>query len=168
MPFSSIDLSQSAQVLSLALRGIRQKRGLKTAQVAERMGMPQRTYELFETGGGKITFERLMNFAEATDCDPFALMLAGPFASPEFAIDCADTKLAMIMVMSLQHFVEDRGRDIAYLEPPNIIGACQRLFKDLGAKLDEAEAFLTKWLNGGSGMLDMGKLSLRGLRRRKA
>jgi transcriptional regulator with XRE-family HTH domain len=168
MPLSSVDLSESADVLSHALRAIRRKRSLKTRDVAARMGMAQRSYEMFEAGGGRITLERLMSFAEATDCDPFALMLAGTFNSAEFAVACADTKLVMIMIMSLQQFADERGRDIAFVEPPNLIAACQRLFKDLGVKLDDNEAFIAKWLEGRSGRIDLEALSLRGLGRKKA
>lgn len=167
MALTSIDLSHS-EILSRAIRAIRRKRGLKTSDVATRMGMAQRSYELFEAGGGRITLERLMAFAEATDCDPYALLLAGPFGNAEFAIDCADTKLAMIMVMSMQEFAGERGSDIAFLEPPNVIAAFQRLFKDLGSKLDDNDAFLNKWLTGRTGSIDLAALSLRGTRRKKA
>lgn len=162
------DMSDSSDALSRALRAIRRKRGLKTSEVARRMNMAQRSYELFEAGGGRISFERLMAFAEATDCDPFALMLVGPFGSADIAIHCADTKLAMIMIMSLQEFSEERGADLGFLEPPNIIAGFQRLFKDLGAKLDDNEAFLSKWLDGRTGLIDLRSLSMRGLHRKKA
>lgn len=168
LPFSSLDLSDQNPCLSRALRAIRRHRGLKTSEVARRMNMPQRSYEMFEAGGGRITFTRLISFAEATDCDPFALALSGPFNSAEFAVHCADTKLVMIMVMSLQEFAEDRGADISFLEPPNVIAALQRLFKDLGVRLDDNEAFLAKWLDGRTGRIGLGALSLRGLHRRKA
>lgn len=162
------DMSNSGEILSRALRAIRRKRGLKTSEVASRMDMPQRSYELFEAGGGRITFERLMAFAEATDCDPFALMLVGPFGSADIAIHCADTKLVMIMAMTLQEFAEDRGADLNFLEPPNIIAASQRLFRDLGGKLDDNEAFLSKWMDGRTGIIDLASLSMRGIRRKKA
>jgi transcriptional regulator with XRE-family HTH domain len=168
MPVSPIDMSERRDILSRALRGIRRKRGLKTAEVARRMGMAQRSYEQFESSTGRVPFERLLAFAEATDSDPFALFLAGPYGSAEFAINCADTKLVMIMVMSLQEFVDERGSDIVFLEPPNIVAAFQRVFKDLGAKLDDNEAFLSKWLDGRTGAIGFGALSLRGLRRKKA
>lgn len=168
LPFSSLDLSDQNPCLARALRAIRRHRGLKTSEVARRMNMPQRSYEMFEAGGGRITFARIISFAEATDCDPFALALAGPFNSAEFAVNCADTKLVMIMVMSLQEFAEDRGADISFLEPPNVIAALQRLFKDLGVRLDDNEAFLAKWLDGRTGRIGLGALSLRGLHRRKA
>jgi transcriptional regulator with XRE-family HTH domain len=167
MPLPSIDLTADAQLLSCAFKAIRRKRNLKTCEVAQRMSMPQRSYELFETGHGKITLARLMAFAEATDCDPFALLFTGLFAAPELAVCCADTKFAMILIISLQQFAHDRGRDIAYLEAPKIIAASQRLFKDLGATLDDNEAFLTSWLKQDQGALGMGKLSLHGVRGRQ-
>ena len=168
LSFSPIDYSEESAVLSRAFRAIRRKRGLTASEVARRMNMPQRSYELFEAGGGRLSFSRILAFAEATDCDPFALALAGPFGSADFALHCADTKLAMIMMMSLQEFSEDRGSEISFLEPPNIIAAFRRLFKDLGGKLDDNEAFLAKWLDGRGGRIGLGSLSLRGLRRRKA
>jgi len=166
MALFSPEISEGAAVISQAMKAVRRKRGLRLREVAEQMGMAQRSYELFEAGQGKITVERVHAFAQATDCDPYALMLAPRFGS-DFAVDCADTKLVLIMIMSLEQFAQDRGNDIAYLEPPHIIAAFQRLFKDLGAKLDDNEAFLTAWLNGGSGILKMGQRSLRGLRRKK-
>lgn len=168
MAFSSLDLSESNPCLSRALRAIRRHRGLKTSEVARRMNMAQRSYELFEAGGGRITFSRIVAFAEATDCDPFALALVGPFGSSEFAVHCADTKLVMIMIMSLQEFADERGSDISFLEPPNVIAALQRLFTDLGARLDDNEAFLSKWLDGRVGRIGLGALSLRGFHRKKA
>ncbi|MGK2912334.1 MAG: helix-turn-helix domain-containing protein [Sphingobium sp.] len=168
MKLTSIEMASGGDILSNALRGIRRKRSLKTAEVARRMAMAQRSYEMFEAGTGRVTMERIMAFAEATDSDPFALLLAVPFQSAQFAIDCADTKLAMIMVMSLQEFSNDRASDIVFLEPPNIIGAFQRLFNELGAKLDDNEAFLSKWLSGRTGSIGLGALSLRGLHRKKA
>jgi transcriptional regulator with XRE-family HTH domain len=130
---SNVELSGGGKILATAIRGIRRKRGLKTGQVAQRMAMAQRSYELFEAGGGRLSMERIMAFAEATDSDPFALLLAVPFCSAQFAIDCADTKMVMIMIMSLQEFSDARGSDIVYLDPPNIIGAFQRVFKDWAA-----------------------------------
>lgn len=168
MKLSSIEFPGSRDVLAKAVRGIRRKRDLKTVEVAERMGLPLRTYELFEGGGGRLSADRIRQFAEATDSDPFAIMLSITFGDAEFAISCADTKLALIMVMHLQGFFEDRGPDLAYLDPPNIIVAFERVFKDLGAKLDDNEAFLQRWFDGRTGSISLGALSVRGLRKRQA
>lgn len=163
MTLSTVAFDTGAPILSAALRGIRKKRGLKTLEVAERMGMPLRSYELFEAGGGKLSIERIMAFADATDSDPYALLLAIPFRSAEFAINCADTKLVLIMTMYLQEFGDDRGADIAFLDPPNIIGAFERVFKDLGGKLDDHEKFMRNWLEERADSISHGAFSLKSL-----
>nr|WP_087575168.1 helix-turn-helix transcriptional regulator [Sphingomonas sp. CDS-1] len=168
MLLSSIDCPGGRDVLAKVTRGIRRKRDLKTSEVAERMGLPLRTYELFEAGGGRLSLDRIRKFAEATDSDPFAIILSVAFEDAGFAIACADTKMALILAMHLQGFYEDRGADIAFLEPPNIIGAFERIFKELGAKLDDNEAFLRRWFDGRTGSISLGSLSVRGVRRRKA
>ena len=50
--------SQS-ETLSSALRLIRTHRRMKSAEVAEAMGMALRSYEHFEAGGGRINLERI-------------------------------------------------------------------------------------------------------------
>jgi len=165
MALFSLEISEGAAVISQAMKAVRRKRGLRLREVAEQMGMAQRSYELFEAGQGKITVERVHAFAQATDCDPYALMLASRFGS-DFAVDCADTKLVLIMIMSLERFAQERGSDIAFIEPPHLIGAFQRVFKELGEKLDNNEAILNKWLDAGPGLKGLGSLSLRGLRRK--
>lgn len=167
MKLSSIEFSGGREILADAIRGIRRKRNLKAMEVATRMGLPLRTYELFESGGGRISVERIFDFAESSDSDPFAILLAVPFESATFAIDCADTKLALILAMHLQGFYLDRGSDISFLEPPNIIGGFERVFKELGSKLDDNEAFLRRWFEGRPGSIGLGSLSVRGLRKRR-
>jgi hypothetical protein len=168
MTLTSNEFPENREILAKTFRGIRQKRSLKSSVVAQRMGLPQRSYELFEAGGGRISHRRIVDFATATDADPFAIILAPSFGSADFAIDCADTKLVLIMIMHLEGFYQDRGGDITYLDPPNIIGAFERVFKELGAKLDDNEAYLERRLEKRTGSIDLGTLSLRGLRRRKA
>jgi len=168
MKLSSIEFPEGRDIISQAVRGIRRHRDLKLQDVADRMKLPLRSYELFEAGGGKISFERIFAFAEATDSDPFAIVLAVSFQSADFAVACADTKLALIMVMHLQGFYEERGADIAYLEPPNVIGGFERVFKEFGVKLDDNEAFLRRFFENRPGSISLGSLSVRGLRRKKA
>jgi len=168
MDWSSIQFTDGRKILATVIRDIRRLRNLRSSDVAERMRLPLRTYELFESGGGRLDVQRLFAFAEATDSDPFAIMLSVPFQSASFAVACADTKLALIMMMHLQGFYEDRGEDVAYLDPPNIIGGFERVFKELGAKLDDTEAFLRNWFEGREkSSVSLGTLSVRGLRRRK-
>jgi len=166
MDSSSIQFPDGRTVLAKAIRDIRRLRDLRASDVAGRMGLPLRSYELFEAGGGRLDLERLFAFAEATDSDPFAIILAVPFRAPSFAVACADTKLALILVMHLQGFYEDRGDDISYLEPLNIIGGFERVFKELGTKLDDNEGFLRRWFERhDEAAVRLGSLSVRGFRK---
>jgi transcriptional regulator with XRE-family HTH domain len=163
----SLEVGSGADILSQAFRAIRKKRGLGLAEVAEAMQMSRRTYEEFEGGRGRLTHERIFAFANATNADPFALLLCAGFRSAQFAIDCADTKLAYILVSHLHDFWEAEGGDIPYLEPTHIIGAAERLFGDLADKLADSEAFLRSWLDKRTGWIGLTALRLRGIKRRR-
>lgn len=162
----SFEIGPGAHVLSEAIRAIRKKRGLGIADVAAAMHMSRRTYEEFEAGRGRLTHERIMAFANATNADPFALILCVDFRSAQFAVDCADTKLAFILISHLRDFWEAEGGDIPYLEPSNIIGGAQRLFGDLADKLSDSDSFLRNWLDKRTGWVGLTELRLRGIKRR--
>lgn len=166
MPHSSLEVRSEGEALSSAMRAIRRRRGLTAAEVAQAMGMPLRTFEEFEAGRGPLTHDRIFAFADATDSDPFALLLCGLLKAPDLALDSADTKLVMIMMMHLEEFVEHHGGDIGYLEPPNIIGAFERVFKDLSARLEDREQFMQKWLEQRTGSIGLTALRRRGVKRR--
>lgn len=155
-------------MLARSLRAIRHKRNLPAQDVAAAMNMAYRTYEEFEGGRGPQTIERIFAFADATDCDPYALILGPLFDLPNFALDCADTKLCLIMMMHLREFAADEGEDIAYLEPPHVIGGFARAFKELGATLEDSERFLQKWLDEKTGFVGLKTLRLRGAVRKPA
>jgi transcriptional regulator with XRE-family HTH domain len=166
MDLWSIQFPDGREILARVIREVRRLRNLRASELARRMGLPLRSYELFESGRGRLDLERLFSFAEATDSDPFAILLSVPFRSADFAVACADTKLALIMVMHLQGFYQERGDDITYLDPPNIIGGFERVFKELGGKLDDNETFLRRWFEGrAASSISLGSLSVRGLRK---
>lgn len=167
MDLSFVEHPAGRAVFAQALKGIRRKRDLKAHEVAKRMGLPVRTYELFEAGGGSISSDRIRRFAEATDCDPFALLLSVIFGDADFAVSCADAKLAMIIVMLLGEFFDERGSDIRYLDPTAFIKAFRRAFDELGSSLAEGEAFLERWFEGRTGSISLETLSIRGVRKRK-
>jgi transcriptional regulator with XRE-family HTH domain len=148
--------------LSRSLRAIRRKRDLSAQDVAAAMSMAYRTYEEFEGGRGPQTIDRIFAFAEATDCDPYALILGPIFNLPNFALDCADTKLCLIMMMHLRDFADNEGPDIAYLEPPHLIGGFARVFKEFRGTLEEGDRFLQNWLDGRTGFVGLKTLRLRG------
>lgn len=141
-----LDEAARAQFLGATLRAVRKKRGLRAVDVAASLGMPLRSYEHFEAGRGRITYERIERFAEATDSDAAAIVMAAALASPEFALRCADNKLMLILMLALRDFNDELGDDIAYLEPGTLIGGFTRLFGDLSAHARKRDVLAEAWL----------------------
>jgi len=133
-------------LLATALRAIRKSRRMRTSEIAQAMEMPVRSYEHFEAGQGRITYDRLLRFAEATNCDPVALLAVGPMQSPEFAERCADNKLMQIVMIALSELNDDLGEDIVYLESGAIIGGMTRLCRDLAEHVRKRDTFAETWL----------------------
>ena len=126
MKHAFIDVDTGVRILTQSLRAIRKKRGMTAGAAAAALGMPLRTYQEFESGRGPMTHERLFAFAEATDSDPFALILGAIFGHADLAVDCADTKFCMIMMMYFEEFAAERGG----------LSRCgaQRRHRDLGTR----------------------------------
>lgn len=162
----SLEIVAGSGLVSQALRAIRKKRGMSALHVARAMGMALRTFEEFESGRGPMTHERLFAFADATDSDPFALLLCPVIGGAEFAVDCADTKLVMIMMMHLEEFAERERGALAFLEPLHVIGGFERTFRDLSGKLAEHETFMQNWLDQRTGSIGLAALRQRIARRR--
>ena len=135
-----------AALLSSAFRTIRKARRMRTSEVAKVMDMPVRSYEHFESGQGRITYDRIMRFAEATNSDPVALLAVAPMGSAEFAERCADNKLMQIVLIALSELNEDLGADIVYLESGAIIGGMTRLCRDLAEHVRKRDTFAENWL----------------------
>lgn len=133
-------------LLATALRAIRKSRRMRTSEIAQAMDMPVRSYEHFEAGQGRITYDRLVRFAEATNSDPVALLAVAPMKSPEFAERCADNKLMQIIMIALSELNEDLGEDIVYLESGVIIGGMTRLCRDLAEHVRKRDTFAETWL----------------------
>jgi hypothetical protein len=109
------------------------------------MNMPLRSYEHFEAGNGRISYDRLVRFAEATESDPVALLAAIPLRSPRFAIRCADNKLMMILFIAIAELEEDLGDDIAFLEAATLIGAFTSVKKDLVQHVRSRDRYAEAW-----------------------
>jgi transcriptional regulator with XRE-family HTH domain len=135
-----------AVLLGTALKAVRKDRRLRTSEVARAMGMPLRSYEHFEAGRARITFDRLAKFAEVTNSDPLALLAAIPLQSPEFALRCADNKLMTVMMIALSELNEELGEDIEYLETGTLIGAFTRIRRELVEHVRKRDTFAETWL----------------------
>lgn len=127
-------------ILSSAFRTIRRLRGLSARHVAAVMEMPLRSYEHLEAGRGRLTLSRMRAFSEATNCDLFALLLCGPLGSPDFAVRCANNKLATILVMGMEDLGAERGDRIAALKAATILAAFGEAFQRLARTAVEARS----------------------------
>ncbi len=132
--------------LATILRSLRRHRGLRAAEVAEAMRLPLRSYEYFEAGGGRLNLDRIHQFAEAIDVDPFAILAALDIGSPAFAVRCADHKFMMLLTMALQEFDEAVGEDFARLEARTLIAACTQFFDTLATEVRQHTEFVARWM----------------------
>jgi transcriptional regulator with XRE-family HTH domain len=134
LPLPPDETPEQAARLARVLKTLRRRRGLTTAEVARRMNLKQRTYELFEAGGGKLKLDRIQAFAEATDTDPYAILLSLVFEDDRFALGCADHKLMTAAMMSLQDFSREAGEDLPRLDARLVMhefdAACGRLLQE--------------------------------------
>jgi transcriptional regulator with XRE-family HTH domain len=131
------DPPDPAIALSQILKALRRRRGLTAAETAAAMGLPQRSFEHFEGGRGRLNLERLQKFGEVTDTDAFAVLLALILGDPAFAVRCADNKLATILLMSLSDFQRGTGESVSRLDPRALFAAFDATFAALA---EEARA----------------------------
>ena len=61
--------------LPAVLRQLRTFRGRSARSVAKAMGIPLRTYQLFESGHQRLQVDLIFRFAEALEADPCAVLL---------------------------------------------------------------------------------------------
>lgn len=156
---------QDALLLSQSMRAIRKERRLRSAEMARLLDMPVRSYEHFESGRGKISWDRIVRFAEATDSDPMALIAVLALGKPEFALHCADNKLMTIMMLAMGELEEELGADIAFLSSANLVGAFTRVVKELAEVVRKRDTYAEHWLEE-HGSRSKGGRRIEGWRRR--
>ncbi len=144
----------NAALVATAMRNIRLARRMRPSELARALGMPLRTYEHLEAGRGRVTYDKIKRFAEATNSDPVAILLSVPLRSHEFAVRCADNKLATILTIALGELNEELGDDIEFLEAGTLIGAFTRVTKDLKAHIANRDLFAENWLKEHSPKID--------------
>lgn len=135
------------------MRTIRKARRMPASEIAHAMGMATRSYEHLEAGTGRITYERIVTFAEATNSDPIAILLAQATGTPDFALRCADNKLMTIMMIAMMELDEDLGNDITFLDAQTLVGGFTRLSRDLARHVRDRETFAEQWLQRGTSRL---------------
>ena len=139
--------AEEAATLSLVLRTIRRRRGLKAGEIAREMGLGVRTYQYLEAGQSPWDPERIRRFAQATDSDPHAIVAAVMLGSPNCAISAMDNKLVSVLMAGLKRFDERMGEDMARIEVGRSIAAIRRVFGFLESDLAERDAQAKAWLD---------------------
>ena len=152
-PMDRAERQSQSETLSAALRLIRTHRRMKTAEIAQAMGMALRSYEHFESGGGRVNLERIHRFAEATDSDAYAILAALALGSPEFALRTADNKLMTILMVALQEFDAEVGDVLGELDARTIINTFTKALKDLALQSVRRDSAANAWLQQRLGKL---------------
>ena len=131
MASGSPDADRWSRLLSQTLRAVRRRAGLRAADVAQRMGMPLRSYEHFEAGGRRVNLERIHEFAAATGADALAILASILMGSPAFAVRSSRNKMMLTLMLALQEFDGDAGDDMELLET----GVCLAAFSEMFGQL---------------------------------
>lgn len=147
---------EASGALAASFRAVRKLRRMRASEVARAMGMVPRSYEHLEDGSGRITYERVVAFAEATDSDPIAILATLSTGTADFAVRCADNKLMSIMMIAVMELNDDLGNDIAYLDARTLVGGFTRLTRDLAQHVRKRETFAEEWLRSGEERLRNG------------
>jgi DNA-binding CsgD family transcriptional regulator len=119
--------------LSQSLREVRRRRGLSSSEVARGMNMALRSYQHFERGRGRLTYDLLRRFGAAADCDPRALLIGALFGVPQLPILSIDNKFTELLLGELEDFVAGDAIGAAALEGAMILSALRRFFDELRA-----------------------------------
>ncbi|WP_369059046.1 helix-turn-helix transcriptional regulator [Caulobacter sp. 73W] len=126
---------------------------MTAVDVAERMGIPVRTYRSFELGKGPFTFEKIRRFAEATDSDAMGIVSSLIFGSPDMALRCMDNKAATVLAAAFRAFGEGAGDQLAVIDPGSLIRAFDQTFNDLTEHLKRRDKTAERWLEENVGKL---------------
>lgn len=122
-----------ARAVADALRAVRRHRGLKQTDVAEALGISRRSYLDLEAGSGRILFDHLMAFADATDSDRIALVAAILFGKPDLAVQCADNKAMTVLMIAADDFAAGAGEALGEIRPQELMAVFEASFAALAS-----------------------------------
>ena len=138
--------TQRHQALARALKTLRVRRGFRSTEVAREMGIGLRTYQRFESGGLGLDLEKVFDFAQAVRADPWAIILAAEFGSPNFALYCADNQAASLLLAMLRRFERRSGKDIAALDPRSLVMIFGKSFAQISDRAQRLSDDLEQWM----------------------
>lgn len=138
--------SRQSELLSTILKTIRGARRLTQLELATAMGIAEKTYENFEAGRGRLNFDRIKRFAEATRSDALAIVHGVMFEDPEVAFRAMDNKSSMILWLAHREFSADVGDALTLLPGTTVFEAFRQAFSSLKALLARRRDGAEHWL----------------------
>lgn len=138
--------AQRRATLSQALKLLRRRRGMRSVEVARRMGIGHRTYQRFEKGELGLDLEKIFAAAEAIGADPWGIIFAAEFGSVNFALYCADNQAASLLLAMLRRFDRRSGQDIAALDPRSLALIYRKSFDQISLRAQEFQTDLEQWM----------------------
>lgn len=134
------DPAAKGPLLAKVLRSLRRMRRRRLVDVSAELGLKQRTYEHFEAGRGPLNVERIHQFAELLDVDPYGILAALEIGSSEFARRTADNKFMTAFHLQLQAFDQRIGDKLSLLDAYSLMEAFEAMFAELEARADQLQA----------------------------
>ena len=132
--------------LSLILKAIRRRRGLRSSEVARELGMALRSYQRFESGAMGLDIDQIRRVADVLSVDGWAIIFGVEMNSVEFALSCADNKAATAFLLALRRFNLKSGKDIARLDTRSLMLVFTRMLDEISVRAREHDADLEDWM----------------------
>jgi hypothetical protein len=120
-------------VRAAVVRTVRERRGIGVSEAADAMGMPLRSYQHFEAGGGRLNVDLMLRFAEVMKSDRAALFIAIGFETPALAIQTLDNKLVSLLLLQLMNFNKRVGDQMARVPGASALAEFRLAFDRLEA-----------------------------------
>lgn len=140
---------RDGELLSTALKLIRKHRGLTAAEVAQALNMFIRTYENFENGRTRLNQDYVYRFCRVTDSDPYGVFLSIMLGNPQFALDCADNKLASVLLLALRENYARSPETLPAVQMRDAMAIFRQMFDRLSDETARREASASAWLEEG-------------------
>ncbi len=140
------DASTRRDTLRRILKLLRRRAGLRSIEVAKRMGKAPRTYQRWESGFYGLERDEIHRFAEIVEADPWGIILGVEMGSVEYALRTAGNNGASIMVVALRRFDKASGDDIRRLDSRSLSLVYSRGFALLRHRAEKYAADLEQWM----------------------
>lgn len=140
---------RDGELLSTALKLIRKHRGLTAIEVAQALNMFIRTYENFENGRTRLNLDYIHRFCRVTDSDPYAVQLSVMLGAPQFAVDCADNKMASVLLLALRENYASSPQTLPAVQMRDAMAIFREMFDRLRDETAKREEDTSAWLEDG-------------------